>query len=297
MPAINWIWIWRPNYYLDDQGNEAPFLDPAYCGAPHYGTCHLDTEPGQLVILYRTSPLTDVAYLLRTTGPALVNEEWQPDRGVKGDWTYMAKFEVLARVEPTLKLSELRACRDLEDLGALRRNMWGTAFKIDAHHSKALWKLLLGRLSRDLKANFRERSRQGELPLESELESMMIRKLTTVGRILGRNLRLWTAPNGIKGRQLPCSEAGGRLDLLCEDQHTGDLVLIELKVVRAKAETFGQICSYIGWVKEHIAEGRPVRGIVVADGKDAAFHGALSAGLDIQYFGVRPIARRLGLID
>jgi RecB family endonuclease NucS len=84
---------------------------------------------------------------------------------------------------------------------------------------------------------------------------------------------------------------------LCEDRETNDLVLIELKTVRAGIESFGQICSYIGWVKEHIAGGRAVKGIVVADGKDSAFQGTLSAGLDIQYQGIRPIARKLGLID
>ncbi|MDF1658769.1 MAG: endonuclease NucS [Verrucomicrobiales bacterium] len=297
MPAINWIWIWRPEFYSDGQGNESPFLTPASKGESIFGTCHPDTEPGQLVILYRTSPKKDVAYLLRTTSPALVNEDWRPDPGVKGNWTYMAEFEVVAKVEPTVKLSELRSCRDLEDFGALRRNMWGSFFKVEFRHSKAFWKLFSGRLPRGVKTSLRARKRTGGLPLESELESAMVDKLDAASKILGRDLRLWTAPDGTRGRQLPCSEVGGRLDLLCEDQKTGDLVLIELKVVKARVETFGQICSYIGWVKDNIADGRPVKGIVVADGKDAAFQGTLSAGLDIKYQAVRPIARKLGLID
>jgi len=37
--------------------------------------------------------------------------------------------------------------------------------------------------------------------------------------------------------------------------------------------------------------------VIVADGKDAAFQSTLSAGLDIKFQGVRPIARKPGLID
>ncbi len=296
MTRINWIWIWKPEFYSDGEGNEAAlFAD--FEGKTSVGTCHRDTEPGQLVILYRTSPKMDVAYLLLTTSPALMNEDWLPDPGTEGNWTYMAEFEIVTRIEPTLKLSELKACRDLKGFGALGRNMQGTFFTVEDQYSKALWKLLSGRLPRSAGKSLRGHKRPDSLPLESELESKMVEKLKTVSKTLGRNLQLWTAPDGTRGRQLPCSEAGGRLDLLCEDQDTGDLVLLELKVVRAKIETFGQICSYIGWVKEHIADGRPVRGIVVADGKDAAFQSALSAGLDVQYQGVRPIAKKLGLID
>jgi hypothetical protein len=297
MIAIDWIWIWRPEFYSDGQGNESLYLDLECEGGATFGTCHPDTEPGQLVILYRTSPKKDVAYLLRTTSPALVNEDWRPDPGVKGNWTYMAEFEVVARIEPTVKLNELRSCRDLEDFGALRKKMFGSFFKIENRHSKALWKLFSGRLPRGVKTSLRDPKRPDGLPLESEIESAMVDKLDTVGKILRRDLRLWTAPDGTRGRQLPCKEVGGRLDLLCEDRKTSDLVLIELKVVRARVETFGQICSYIGWVRDHIADGRPVKGIVVADGKDAAFQGTLSAGLDIKYQGVRPIARKLKLID
>lgn len=67
-------------------------------------------------------------------------------------------------------------------------------------------------------------------------------------------------------------------------------------MVAATVETFGQICSYVGWVKEQIADGRTVRGIVVADNKDVRLHSALSAGLGIAFQEVQPIARKLGLI-
>lgn len=296
MSRIEWIWIWKPEFYLDGDGEESPLLDPGQEGQLRFGTCHPDTEPGQLVILYRTSPRMDVAYLLRTNSPALVNETWRPDIGAKGDWTYMAEYEVLARIEPTVKLKELRNCRDLQDFGALRRNMWGTFFRVEDRHSKAFWKLLSGHLPSRLEKSLPRHRRQNELPLESELESAMVGNLKVTSKILGIDIRLWEAQGGILGRQLPCREAGGRLDLLCEDRKTSDLILIELKVVKATADSFGQICSYIGWVKDHIADGRTVRGIVVAAGENAAFRSALSAGVDVRYQDVRPLARKLGLI-
>lgn len=296
MATIKWIWIWKPEFYLDGGEDEAAWLKPGFGGEAFMGTCHPDTESGDLVVLYRTKPKMDVAYLLRTTSPAIVNENWRPERGADGDWTYMAEYEVVARIQPPVALSELRSCRDLEDFGALRRNMWGSFFRVEARHSQAIWKLFEGRLPRDIKSMIRRRKRIEGLPLESELEAAMVRKLPVVSRMLGLDLELWEGLGGVKGRQLPCSDAGGRLDLLCEDRKNGGLVLLELKVVKAGVETFGQICSYLGWVKKHLGEGRNVEGVVVADGMDARFHSALAAGLDIRFCDARAVARKLGLL-
>jgi RecB family endonuclease NucS len=44
----------------------------------------------------------------------------------------------------------------------------------------------------------------------------------------------------------------------------GNLVVIELKAGDADRQVCGQIQAYMGWVKEHLAGSREVRGIVVA---------------------------------
>ncbi len=55
----------------------------------------------------------------------------------------------------------------------------------------------------------------------------------------------------------------GRIDILAEDGN-GGLVVIELKVGRGPDSVVGQILRYKGWVKRHLADGRPVRGIIIA---------------------------------
>ncbi len=60
------------------------------------------------MLLYRTKPKMDAAYLLRTLGPAMVNEQWRPRSGTRGAWNYMAEFEVLARIEPPVSIREMK---------------------------------------------------------------------------------------------------------------------------------------------------------------------------------------------
>lgn len=55
----------------------------------------------------------------------------------------------------------------------------------------------------------------------------------------------------------------GRIDILATDK-SGGFVVIELKVGRGPHAVCGQIMLYMSWVKRHLAKGRPVRGIIVA---------------------------------
>ncbi|MEE4209018.1 MAG: endonuclease NucS domain-containing protein [Parvularcula sp.] len=59
--------------------------------------------------------------------------------------------------------------------------------------------------------------------------------------------------------------ASGRIDILATDQSGADVV-IELKAVKAPLKTLAQIASYMG---DRAAEGRDVRGIIVAPDFDA----------------------------
>jgi hypothetical protein len=75
------------------------------------------------------------------------------------------------------------------------------------------------------------------------------------------------------GLQLYVDEAGtvgveyktpmGRMDLLTVDKK-GGLLIIELKVERGPDEVCGQIMRYYGWVKRHVANGKSVRGLIIA---------------------------------
>lgn len=55
----------------------------------------------------------------------------------------------------------------------------------------------------------------------------------------------------------------GRIDLLAVDS-TERYVVIELKVGRGSHAVVGQTLLYKNWVQKHMAEGQPVRGIIIA---------------------------------
>jgi len=56
----------------------------------------------------------------------------------------------------------------------------------------------------------------------------------------------------------------GRIDLLCRDKQ-GAVVVIELKKGKADDAVVGQLARYMGWVKERLANGSAVRGIIIAN--------------------------------
>jgi RecB family endonuclease NucS len=55
----------------------------------------------------------------------------------------------------------------------------------------------------------------------------------------------------------------GRIDILAVDAQ-GGLMVIELKVSRGPDAVCGQMLRYRGWVKRHLAQGRRVRGLIIA---------------------------------
>lgn len=55
----------------------------------------------------------------------------------------------------------------------------------------------------------------------------------------------------------------GPIDILAVDQ-SGQFVVLELKLGKSPDATLGQILRYMGWVAKHLADDRPVKGIIVA---------------------------------
>ncbi len=66
---------------------------------------------------------------------------------------------------------------------------------------------------------------------------------------------------GLRGVEFPAG--GRRIDILAKGSD-GGFVVIELKVSRGYDRVIGQIMRYMAWVKLNLADGRPVRGIIVA---------------------------------
>ena len=79
-------------------------------------------------------------------------------------------------------------------------------------------------------------------------------------------------------------DAGGkRIDLLAVDKNH-NLVVVELKVSRGYERTVGQLLRYRAWVRENLADGRNVRGVIIAKSISQDLKLAASEIQDIDVF-------------
>jgi len=72
----------------------------------------------------------------------------------------------------------------------------------------------------------------------------------------------------------------GRIDILALDRKE-DLVIIELKVGRGPDSVCGQLLRYTGWVKRHLADGKRVRGFIIAQHISDRIRYALADSSDV----------------
>ena len=96
-----------------------------------------------------------------------------------------------------------------------------------------------------------------EFALELYLEEFLLSNWASIS--WGAPLRLLTDPSGHQ-----YSTPLGRLDFLAVDTTDNALVVIELKRGHPADQVVGQILRYMGWVTHNQANGRPVRGLIIA---------------------------------
>ena len=98
------------------------------------------------------------------------------------------------------------------------------------------------------------------ISLERDLEDHIIRNLDQIED----GLTLYSK-DGLNGRQFNTDV--GRVDILATDKNN-NFVVIELKAGEAHHSVISQILVYMSWVRQNIADGKEVRGIVIADDFD-----------------------------
>lgn len=123
-----------------------------------------------------------------------------------------------------------------------------------------------------------------ELPLslEKQLEDFLSGNL----QLLEQGLQLYKDEDGREGRQYPTDV--GVIDLLCS-RPNGEILVVELKRGRSSDTVVGQVSRYMGWVSRHLANGRPVKGLILTYDRDDALRYAVYAhpSLELRRFKLR----------
>jgi Endonuclease NucS C-terminal domain len=126
-----------------------------------------------------------------------------------------------------------------------------------------------------------------EFAAERDLRNFLEKNLSA----LESGLRLYQE-EGLSGIEFPAG--GRRIDILAVDKD-GGFVVIELKVSRGYDRAVGQIMRYMAWIKKNLADGKPVRGIILASdiSEDLRLAASLIVGVKlVEYelsFRLRPV--------
>lgn len=266
-PISHWLWVSTPEFYENPDGSSSISV-----GADQgWWTCSPQTRAGDLALLYRATWRKDIAYLFLATSDAFSIRD-DPFADARG-WEWACDIHVLFEFSDPLPLSVLRSNKEFWDWSALKINFQGRAFAIDRKRWEKLIALALP--SNPGLGKFVGRAAEQTLPLkvraERDIEDALSADLNRL-RKAGYDLELWKDPkSGRSGRQFVCAAVGGRIDLLCRDRKSGQLVVVELKNVIATEQTYTQAWRYLAWVQRFLAKRRAVRALVIARGCDSQF--------------------------
>ena len=125
-----------------------------------------------------------------------------------------------------------------------------------------------------------ERLAEINMQMENDLENFLVENL----HLIDKGLTLFQDEQGKSGRQY-ITEIGN-IDLLCKKNN--DFVVIELKKGRSSDKVVGQISRYIGWVKEKLANGNNVKGIIIVHDFDNKLKYAVLANpnIELKYYQI-----------
>jgi hypothetical protein len=221
-----------------------------------------EVEPGDTVLFYCTGDVPE--YGLKLSLRALV-ESVEADKTV----IHFGELHWFPSPMPRDRILELVAAGELEEVF---RSCGAQGFNIARLQPDSLPKVL--ELAEGGEQAPVRRVGPLDALIETKLEDYIVQNWPGIN--FGSNLRIYEEDEEPVGQQYDTGEIG-RVDLLCEDIDSKDLVIIELKKGRPSDEVIGQLARYMGWVREKLAQGRGVRGIVLAPDFDAKMRYAARA--------------------
>lgn len=118
--------------------------------------------------------------------------------------------------------------------------------------------------------------------LEKHLEEFLVANWENTP--LGETLDLYEDDGEVVGQQYNI-QGVGKIDLLCTERKSGNLVVIELKKGRSSDAVVGQLLRYMGYIRCRMAKkGQNVRGIIILREPDEKMRYALSVVDDVEIF-------------
>jgi EVE domain len=249
-----WLWVTGPRYYAEDDGSDRVDLDPTGDHvADGWWTCHKDTREGDLVLLYRTKPKMDIAYLIETRSDAY---SLLQDPSAEPGWDYGCDYEVIEKFAKPLGIAEIKADPELESWNAKNSRFQRRAFRIE----RGIWDHLIARLVADPTQTERKLTRIKRLhTLEAEIEAKLESEPERLS-VLGDLRRV--------DRQHRCLN-GGRADLVFTDKRSKRYVVVELKRGLVGRSAVAQALSYRASVgAEFHVGGELLLGVVVGERLD-----------------------------
>jgi hypothetical protein len=136
-----WLWVSRPEYYLDDDGNDRRDLGPSRRAAPgNWWTCDGKTRKGDRILLYRTAPKKDIAYWIEAATDARRHVPSSADATERG-WKWDCGFRVLEKFDSPITLDDLANDLTLRKWPPYLAHFRLKSYSIAPHYWKALLRL------------------------------------------------------------------------------------------------------------------------------------------------------------
>lgn len=121
--------------------------------------------------------------------------------------------------------------------------------------------------------------------MEKHLEDFLITNWK--GTLFGKDYDLIYEEGDLKSQQYPTGV--GPIDILAIHKRTGDYLVIELKKGQTTDSVIGQITRYVAWVRENLAKGKKVEGVIIVSETDEKIRYSLKSlfGIDLYVYKVK----------
>lgn len=240
-----WLWVTRPEYYLDEDGTERHDLEPAAGFSPSaWWTCSPHTRAGDTVLLYRSGIKKDIAHFL-----VVRSDPEQLDRpGHEFHGATICQYEVIERLQRPVPWSAIKADPTLSEWSAVRIRFVKSAVEVP----NDCWEALL-RLAGYAPSVLAEKAVDGlhRIHLEREIQNHLVARKDLLERAgLGSLTFVEDEYIFANGRRADLLYSRGR-GLLRQD------VVVELKRGEVGVRAIEQVRDYADLLRAE--SGRPRR--------------------------------------